>query len=184
MIQRATLIAIAALGLSACGGSIGTNSLPEISVPTANAAALASAFSRAKATDGTVAFQAYRRQNAFVARWAADADACITDYTYIVPGRVTQGFENRVCQFGTGEDELLRQDIDGGMAFAFTATCPQVGAEAGPDGNVPTEFVAFQISVTDDLSTANLVLDEGEVETLTDCELLLAPVEEETEEEE
>lgn len=178
MTYRAPLIGLAGLALAACGGSYGSSNMPEMPSTTENAATLASAFSRANSTNGTVAFQAYKRQNAHVARWAADADGCADDFIDIIPGRVVQSEENRACQF----DDVELEEVSGGINVSFLATCPQAGAEPNAEGEVPTEEVSFQMAVTDDLSTANMSVNAGDVETLTACEVLLAPEPEEEEE--
>ena len=177
MFDRAPLYALAACTLAACGGSYGTNRAPELPATTDNAAAPASAVSRATSTDGTQAFQAFRRTNAHIGLWGATAEDCPAGALNVAPGRIVDPLSNRACRFG----DFAREETDEGITVGINAECPVVGAEPSPDGEVPSEEVAFIFAISNDLTTANISIAGADATTLTSCEALLAPPAEEEE---
>ncbi len=180
MTYRAPLYALAACSLAACGGSYGSNNTPELPATTDNAATLASAVARANSTDGTQAFQAFRRANAHVGLWGVTAEDCPDGALYVAPGRIVDPLANRACRFG----DFAREEVSGGITVGINAECPVANAEPTPDGEIPSEEVSFTFAITDDLSTANVSIAGAEAVTLTSCEVLLAPPAEDGQEEE
>lgn len=177
MTYRAPLYALAACTLAACGGSYGSNNTPELPATTDNAATLASAVSRANSTDGSQAFQAFRRANAHIGLWGTEAADCPNGALNVLPSRIVDPLANRACRFG----DFAREEVDGGITVGINAECPMVDAEPTADGEIPSEEVAFAFAITDDLSTANVSIAGAEPVTLTSCDVLLAPLVEDEE---
>lgn len=176
-IRTVSAIAASMFTLAACGGSFGATE-PELPSTTANAAPLASAFSEAMTSDGTAAFEQFRRDNAHLGRWAVDAAACVGDFYDVGSSRLVEGANNRACAY----NGVARGDTGGSPAIGLTAVCPVVGAEPDPEGNIETEEVTYTFVYPDGIESATLDVN-GTAIAVTRCDILLAPPEPEAEEE-